>query len=379
MLTDADFRGSVEIDLAALRHNLSVVREQIGNAQLLAMVKADAYGHGLVRVAQTLMEEGVQWLGVARLDEARVLRGQGVQSRLLVMAPISPSRFAEIASLRLDPVLSSREAVGDWVNASAGAAAGSSPVCVHLKIDTGMHRLGLAPSELPGAVELLRRGGGLQLQGVLSHLRESERLDGSGTEAQRQEFERAIEAAALRCAPGILRHLANSAAALHWPATRNDLVRVGGALYGMDLAASSVERHSADRTLRPVMKVRAPIVQLRDIEQGEGVGYNARWRAPRPSRIATVPIGYGDGYPPGLRGAPALLHGRRVPVVGAVSMDLLTLDVTGCPAEVGDEVVMLGSQEGDRIHSHELASRLDEPEYAITCRFSLRLPRLYRA
>ena len=356
----------VEIDLDALAGNLRVLRQRVGAAAILAVVKADAYGHGAVAVARALEREGADWLGVALVEEGARLRRAGVDLPILVLGTIQGGEIEEVRAHRLTPAVSSLDQLRMWASAG-GERAGAPPQSLHLKVDTGMHRLGLPATDWAAAAGLLAASPSLRLDGLLSHLAEAEDLAGDFTALQERRFAAALEL--FSAAP--IQHLANSAAALHRPSTRHSLVRAGLALYGIDPARRASE-------LVGVMSVKARLVQIREIDAGERVGYGASWVAPRPSRIGVVPLGYADGYPWRLGNhARAWIDGAFVPLVGAVSMDMVTLDLTGTTAEVGGVVTLMAGSADRGPTAVELAQRAGTVAYEILCHFGLRLPKQY--
>jgi alanine racemase len=369
----------VDVDLAALEHNLSRIRERLAGsgAGILAVVKADAYGHGAVGVSRVLAAGGVDWLGVALLEEGAEIRRAGVEVPILVLGTARPAKIALYSRYRLTPTISSLAELALW-REWTGDQAQAQPV--HLKVDTGMGRLGVAMDEVPRALELLRGTPRLRLAGLLSHFGDADDPDSPRNPAQEARFAAVLAQLTPQEREGILIHMANSAAALHRPGSRYALVRVGIALYGLD----PVERPdrplpAAERTsLRPVMAVRARIVQLREVPAGTAVSYGGRTVTRRRSRIAVVPVGYADGYAWRLTDkAEALLRGRRVPVAGSVTMDMTLLDVTDTGAELGEEVVLLGAQGNEEITATELALHAGTISWEILCHLGLRLPRRY--
>ena len=362
----------VEIDLDALSHNLRVLRRRVGEARILAVVKADAYGHGAIAVARALERRGVDWLGVALVEEGAKLRRSGVELPILVLGTIQAGEIDEARAHRLTPAVSSLDQLAMWARATTESTA----VSVHVKVDTGMHRLGLSPREWREAADLLAATPGLRLDGLLSHLAESEDLGSELTARQEESYQEALAifhpaGATPSGAPRPLLHLANSAAALHRPTTRHSLVRAGLALYGIDPAGLETE-------LAGVMRVKARLVQVREVEAGERVGYGGSWIAERPSLIGVAPLGYADGYPWRLGNrARAFIDGAFVPVVGAVSMDMVTLDLTATAAEVGTIVTLLAGSAEQGPTAVELAERAGTVPYEILCHFGLRLPKQY--
>ena len=365
--TQALRRAWVEIDLQALRRNYRRLRDRVSPARILAVVKADAYGHGAVAVAHALEREGVAGFAVATAEEAIELREAGVAASILVLSPLPPEAAGTLRRYALTPVVSSLESLAALESSSKGGE-WISPL--HLKFDTGMTRLGIDSREAATVLEFVRSAKGLRLEGVMSHLAEAEIPESAANRMQQDRFEEILALLEERERAQLVIHLANSAAALHLPQTRFDWVRLGIALYGYDSAGRLAE------DLEPVLSVEAEIVQVKEIPSGTRVGYGGRWTAERPSRIGIVPVGYADGYSWRLGNrAHALVGGQRVPVVGSVSMDLLALDVTDCRAGVGERATLLGRQGVERISASELAAEVGTIPYQLLCLFGLRLPR----
>jgi alanine racemase len=369
---DAALRPAwVRVDLDALAANARRLGERLAPARLGAVVKADAYGHGAVRVSLALERAGVALLCVALVEEGVELRRAGVAAPVLVMGPVHPAQVPVLRRHRLTPAVGSLSQLDLWREA---ALAGPEPQPVHLEVDTGMTRLGITPEEVPAALDLVRRSPQLALAGVMSHFGDADRLDSPRNLEQEERFAEVLGLLTAAERGSVLVHMANSAAGLHRPAARFDLVRCGLALWGIDPAGVVGE-------LTPIASVASQVARLQEVPAGRAVGYGSRWRAPAPSRLATVPVGYADGYPWSLVGrGEALVGGRRVPVVGAVSMDLTVLDVTALPAVAeGDEVVLLGRQGGEEVTAVELAERAGTIPYEILTRLGQRLPRCFLA
>jgi len=369
----------VDVDLAALEHNLARIRERLAGsgARVMAVVKADAYGHGAVGVSRALEAAGVDWLGVALLEEGAEIRRAGVEVPILVLGTARPAKIALYARYGLTPTISSVSELALWRNWTAGQ---TTVQPIHLKVDTGMGRLGVPVAKVPQALELLRTHPGLELAGLLSHFGDADDLESPRNPAQEARFSEVLGLLTPEERERTLIHMANSAAALHRPASRYGLVRLGIALYGLD-PAERPDRPLAPEArtdLRPVMSVRARIVQIRGLPAGTAVSYGGRTVTRRRSVIAVVPVGYADGYAWRLTGkAEALVRGRRVPVAGSVTMDMTLLDVTDAGAELGDEVVLLGRQGDEEITATELAAHAGTISWEILCHLGLRLPRRY--
>jgi alanine racemase len=365
-----------EVNLAHLRHNLRVVQRLAGGRPVWAVLKADGYGHGAKAVARTLERAGASGMCVALLEEGIELRDAGIKIPILVTGGYYGRAWGELLRHDLTPVLHDLgqvEALADEVRFSA-----SEPIRAHVKIDTGMSRLGMSSGELPKLAEALARHPEVQLDGLMTHFACADAGETPSLDAQLDRFD---EATAVLARHGVVprqRHAANSAALMRSERAWLDLVRPGIALFGVEPKAGLC------RELRPVMRVRTEIVALRDLPVGATAGYGGTWVAQRPSRIATVPIGYADGLVRALSNQGSLLvRGRRAPIAGAVSMDMTMLDVTDVEAvRVGDECCVLGTQKGplgeDTITASEVAAELRTIPWEVMTNVSRRVPRFYR-
>jgi len=333
-------RGVCAVDLDALSHNLREVQRVVGpRVRTCAVVKADAYGHGAVPVSRRLLSDGVQMLAVASLDEARELRRGGIAAPVLVLGGVAPGEAAVAVDLGLSVVA--------WDPASISRIAAAVPagrrLRIHLKVDTGLGRIGALPVEIDAVCEALRSSA-LEVEGVLSHLASGEIPGDPGVGRQIEEFERVLAALADRGFRPALRHLANSGGLLADRRTHFDMVRPGLVLYGA--LPSPV---LADRVrLRPVMQLRASVLQVKEIPAGHGVGYGSTHRMANDGRIAVLHLGYAQGVTRALsnRGT-AILRGRPAPILGLVSMDHTTVDASAIPdVQVGDEAILWGSDAG---------------------------------
>jgi alanine racemase len=363
-----------EIDLGAIRENVLLACRLAGpTAQVMAVVKADAYGHGAAPVARTALTSGASWLGVALPEEAVILREDGIRSRILVLGPITPEQAELVVDHGLD------QCVSDPAQAEAldrMARRRGRVVSIHLKVDTGMGRVGLPPREVRPAVEQLARLPAIRLAGLMTHFADADADDPVFTQEQASRFEAAVQA--LRDA-GIavpLRHAANSAALLLVPETRLDLVRPGIMLYGCHPRGA---RRPDDPVLHPALRLRTAITQVKELPAGSSVSYGRTFTASRDMRIATIPIGYADGLPRMLsdRGQ-VLIRGRRAALVGRVCMDMTMVDVTALPeVRAGDEAVLIGRQGDEEITADEVAALAGTISYEILCRLGPRVPRVY--
>lgn len=361
------------VDLAALASNLRVVRDSIGErCQVLAVVKADAYGHGAPAVAQALLSLGVKHFAVATLSEGVVLREARISAPVLVMGGIQPEDYPTAWAYRLTPVLYDASQLPLLARCVPRRL---RPYPVHLKIDTGMARLGLSPEELADVLASPEWGRTLMIEGLMTHLADADGADPAYTHRQLQRFGAllaVVEKAGIR-APLI--HAANSAAILRHPSARFTAVRPGIMLYGYHTLAGE----EALPALRPALSWTTKVVQVRAVAPGDSVSYNRAFVARRPLRVAVLPVGYADGYSRALsnRGA-VLIQGFRAPIVGRICMDLTMVDVTACPdVRPGTDAVLLGAQEGGRITADDLAAWVGTIPYEILCAVGPRVPRIY--
>lgn len=365
-----------EVDLDAIAHNVGALRAAVAPAEVWAVVKADGYGHGAVRVAQQALQAGATGLCVALTAEGVALREGGVEEPILVLSEQPPGDAAAIACHRL----TATAYTAAYVDALAAASLESGTVGVHVKVDTGMHRVGAAPRDAPALVERVNAlAPALRCEGVFTHLACADDPEAPANAEQLAAFEDVLDALeSAGCRPPVV-HAANSAAALALPRSRASLVRAGIALYGISPGAGV--DHLA-RDLRPALSLRARVSYVKRVRAGSHVSYGWRHRVEQDTTLATVPIGYADGVSrrlgtmPGQRGADVLVGGHRCPIVGVVTMDQLVVDVGDRPVDVGDEVVLLGAQGGDRIRAEDWADRLGTIGYEVVCAISARVPRV---
>ncbi len=365
-----------EIDLAALRYNIRQVQGLLGDGtEILAIVKADAYGHGAVPICQHLKAEGIECFGVATLEEGVALRESGLSSPILILAGVFPQDLPSIVERRLTPVIQDLDAARG-LDAAAGRLGRRIPV--HLKIDTGMSRLGIPWREWEGALKAFQPLGHLEVEGLISHFSVAERDkkdDRLFTEEQILRFEHCLEQSRKAGIEPRYIHMANSAAMALWKGSRFNLVRPGLMLYGIHPSSTARQRIS----LRPVLQWKTRILSLRQIPAGDPVSYGRTFFCRRDSRIATLAVGYADGYSRRLsnRGE-VLIRGKRAKISGMVCMDLTMVDVTDVPGvQMGDEVVLLGRQESDEITVSELADWMETISYEVLCGIGKRVRRVY--
>ncbi|MEO1067670.1 MAG: alanine racemase [Cyanobacteria bacterium J06638_6] len=368
-------RAWVEINLAAVRHNVGQFRQLLPDAtQLMAVVKADAYGHGAVTVAQTALQSGAAWLGVATVPEGIELRAAGVQAPILVMGAVnSAEEMQAIAHWRLQPTLVNPKQALVFAD-TLGRLAAARPVRVHLKIDTGMSRLGFPWAEAVDFVRFVRQLPHLKIDSLYSHLATADDPDPTTMEQQQQRFATAI--ANLRqehLLPARL-HLANTAATLADSTLHYDQVRVGLGLYGLYPAPHLCYRIA----LQPVMQIKARITHLKEVPAGTGVSYGHQYRCDRPMRLAVVGIGYADGVPRVLSNRlQVIVKGQLAQQVGTITMDQLMVDVSGLPnLQEGDVVTLLGRDGPHTISPDDWATMANTISWEILCGFKHRLPRI---
>jgi alanine racemase len=366
-------RAAVEIDPGAVTANARALVDLAGGAELCAVVKADGYGHGATEVARSAVAGGATWLAVALVGEGRQLREAGLEVPIMVLSEPPVEAMAEACAARLTPTVYTR----DGVEAAAKAAeAAGGPWSVHLKVDTGMHRVGADPSDAVDLAGLIVARSELRLGGTFTHLAVADEPDRPETALQLDRFAAVLERLARAGIDPGLRHAANSAGHIAHPESRLDLVRVGIALYGI-APAPALEGMVG---LRPAMSVRSAVSFVRSIDAGEGVSYGLRHVVDRPSRLAVVPLGYADGVSRRLfeTGGEVLIGGVRRPIRGVVTMDQFVVEVTDGPeVRPGDEVVLIGSQGDERITAQEWADRLGTIAYEVVCGFGPRIPRRY--
>jgi alanine racemase len=363
-----------EVDLAAVRANTRVLADLASPAALLAVVKADAYGHGAVPVARAALDAGATWLGVALVEEGATLRAAGIDAPILVLSEPAPAAADAVVAHGLTPVVYTP--AGIEALAKAVVDAGSDPLPVHLKVDTGMHRAGCTVDDAPSLVEAIAARPELVLEGICTHFAVADEPGHAYTLEQVARFDAVLDDLDARgVRPGLV-HAANSAGLLGEPSHSYDLVRVGIALYGVP-PADELEHRVA---LQPVLSLHARVAHVKTLPAGSRVSYGLRYELEREGTIATVPVGYADGVPRnlGLHGGEVLVRGRRFPIAGTVTMDQLMVDVGDTPVEVGDDVVLLGRQGDEEITAGEWARRLGTIAYEIVTGIGPRVPRRYR-
>jgi alanine racemase len=361
------------VNLAALAHNLSHIKRCLSpGTDIMAVVKANAYGHGAVEIAHALARQGIGRFAVASLDEGIALRQAGLSGSIVVLGALLEEQVSDLVAHRLTPVISDGR-----ILPSLAKEAGShqAPYPIHLKVETGMGRLGVSPQELLSLLDdpIIRNP--LQVEGIMTHLADADGADNAATERQLNLFRAMLEQIRQRGVTVPLLHAANSAAIVRFPETHFSLVRPGIMLYGYHTLPASIP--SPD--LKPVLSLRTTVVQLRTIPRGGAVSYNGTFVATRPTRIAVLPIGYADGYSRRLshRGS-VLLQGRRAPIVGLVCMDMIMIDVTDIASvQIGETATLIGQQGQESIWADEVASWVGTIPYEVLCGIGPRVPRIY--
>lgn len=363
----------LEIDLRALASNVKNIKRKLGKrVQLLAVVKADGYGHGSYEVSKVALKNGAGSLGVAFLEEGIELRENGIKAPILILSPEFYGREKELVKYDLQPAIADLDFVK---NLNREAKKQNKIAEVYLKIDTGMRRYGIEPSS---ALDFVRRFQGLKnirLKGVLSQFSTTEDSDKDFAEKQLYLFMKAVKHLEELNGDRLVRSIANSGAFLKFPQSYFDQVRVGILMYGIYPSPKMVKRLEVN----PVMSLKSRIVQIKEVQKGESIGYGRTFITKRRTKIGTIPLGYADGYPWQLsnRGK-VLVKGKRVPIIGRVCMDAFMIDLTALKdVKTGEEVVLMGRQGKEKIEVHQIAGWANSFSYEIVSRMGIRLPRVY--
>ncbi|AKX95009.1 alanine racemase [Moorella thermoacetica] len=363
-----------EIDLEAVARNVRAIKKILApQTEIMAIVKANAYGHGAGPVARTALANGVSWLGVATLGEALDLRREGITAPLLILGYTPPEDAGRVVEADISQTVFS---VDQARALNAAAAAVGTRARLHLKIDTGMGRLGFLPREAVTAARAIADLPHVTLEGIFTHFAASDAADKTYTQRQLGLFQQVIAELEKQGITFPWRHAANSGAIIDLPGTHFNLVRAGIILYG-HYPSPEVQRERL--ALTPVMTLKTRVVLVKEVPAGSYISYGCTYRTPGPARIATLPVGYADGYSRLLSNrAEVLVRGRRVPIVGRICMDQCMIDVTAIPeVRVGDEVVLFGRQGGQTLTVEEVAAWMGTINYEILCLISKRVPRVY--
>ncbi len=365
----------VEIDLEALTHNIREIRRHLGDKEIVAVVKADAYGHGSLAAARVLLREGASALAIATLEEAKELREAGFRCPILMMG-ITPGRYAHVLlEYDITPVVTSVENAADYSRAAVEAG---EVLPVYLALDSGMGRIGFLPDEAGlAAAKRVAAMDNLRVVGLFSHFASADEADKAYSYRQIETFRNfaaALEAAGI---PLLKKMLSNSAAIMELPDAWYDAVRPGIILYGY-YPSDEVDASILD--LQPVMSVKAEIVQIKTVPAGTAVSYGRRFVTERESLIGTLPLGYADGYPRALSGkARAIVRGQYAPIIGNICMDQCMVDLTDVPGvKAGDTAILMGRDGDKRITPEEIAAKTGTINYEVICGFGLRLRKIYK-
>jgi alanine racemase len=376
-----------EVSIAAILHNLRVIRRQVGRERkILAVVKANAYGLGAVPISKALARAGTEWFGVTCSSEGIELRDAGIRKRILVLTGFWPGEEKILLDNELTPTVTRVDQLRalDLAAARISKRKNNFRAPFHLKINTGMNRLGIEPSEVEAFAKALEKCPHLALEGTYTHFASAEDFTSDQTIEQENKFSDALDRLrSFGLSPGMV-HLANSGAICARPSTWADIVRPGAILYGYHQGFTPPEKKAevmAQMDLRPCLSLRARIISLRDIAAGQAVGYGARFVAKRPSRIAVIAAGYADGVVrQRTNNGSVLLRGRRVPLVGTISMDLATVDATEVPnAAIGDIVTIYGKEKFDSIEVSDVAREINTVTSDLLCALGRRVRRFYLA
>lgn len=363
----------VEVNLGAIRENVREIKNLLKPSILLmAVVKANAYGHGAIEVSKAAIESGVNRLGVAFAEEGVELREAGISVPIQILSEVSLETVDLVLAYDLIPTVYTREVAGKL---SKAAKTHGRKVKVHVKVDTGMNRLGLFPEETLDFLSCLRSLENIEVEGIFTHFALADNSQSSYTRVQFEKFKKLISELENKGFKIPIKHAANSAATMLFKETHLDMVRIGVALYG--LHPSSSTRKILD--LKPVLIWKAKVSFVKTLEAGEGVSYGLTYRVPKKTQIATIPLGYADGYTRLLSNkSEVLVNGKRAPVVGNICMDHLMINAGNIPDVVkGTEVVLIGKQKNEEISSDEIASILGTINYEVVCMIDRRIPRVY--
>ncbi len=370
-----------EVDLDAIRANTRHVAARIGGAALCAVVKADGYGHGAVQSATAMLEAGAQGLAVAIVDEGVELRQARITAPILLLSEPPGDVMSAALAAGLTPTLTTPEGVAHAAEAAKQIGANHP---IHVKIDTGMHRMGVDVADLAELMTAVAAQDQLVIEGLYTHLAVADESDDESTAYTAEQIARFDEAVAIAERLGIeppVLHIGNSAGALAVPSSRRTMVRTGIALYGEVPSGDVARIAGAERPLErtPALTFKAAVSAVRHLDAGERPSYGRRRPLARPGRVVTVPIGYADGFPRALFGAgqEVLIGGTRFPLAGSVTMDQIVVDVGDAEVSVGDEVVLLGAQGSERITATEWAEHLGTITYEVLCGIGPRVPRRY--
>jgi len=359
----------LEIDLDAIRNNVRAV-ERRTNTNVMAVIKANGYGHGALQVAQAATEAGATWCGVARMEEALTLRDQGISSELMVLGYTPPALIPDAIAQNIHVAVYDPQMAEAYLGYAKKSA---SPLKVHVKVETGMGRLGMVPAKAAEFLKVYHKNENLDIDGIFTHFAKADEPDEETTRVQLSRFIALLEDLRKDGLMPKTVHTGNSAAIINFPQAYFDLVRPGIAIYGLNPSPET----PLSEDFRPALTWKARLTSLRTLPPGHGVSYGHKYVTSSEERIGVIPVGYGDGYRR-VPGQQVLIRGQRVNVVGQVCMDQCMLQLDAIPdAQVGDEVVLLGSQGSHRITADDLANKWGTINYEVVCGLADRLPRIY--
>lgn len=369
-MTDTVRPAWADIDLLAISDNVSVLQKMFAPAELCAVVKADGYGHGSVQVAEAALDGGAQRLAVALVEEGRKLRRAGIEAPILLLSQPSVAAMKEVVAYEITPTLYTLEGV------RALADVATKPFPVHIKIDTGMNRVGTKPDSAREVIDAVVAADNLIWEGLYTHFAVADEPNNEFTQKQAARFDELLDKIALDYDLPPLIHACNTAGGVVFPSQRRSLVRCGVGIYGV---APSDEVALPDG-IKPAMKVSTQVSLVKRVEKGEAISYGQRYTLDRPANIATIPLGYADGVfrVLGSRRCDVLIGGKRHPMAGNVTMDQTMIDCGDDPVSVGDEVVLIGAQGSEEVTANEWGELADTIGYEVICRIGPRLPRRYR-
>ncbi|MBN1549926.1 alanine racemase [bacterium] len=361
-----------EIDLSAIKHNLTTIQQRVKPAKIIAVVKANAYGHGIIRVADAAVKSGVDFLGVGFLEEGLLLRRRGFKIPILVLGGVLFRQIQKFLLNRLDITVSS---LGLAYAVNKAAAKLGTIANVHLKFDTGLNRIGISHRKASLVFERIVPLKNIKISGIYSHFATADEADKTFTELQIKRFENIIETAkSFHFEPEHI-HIACSGAILQHPGSYYNMIRVGLIMYGLYPHLN----YNPNLNVKPVLTFKSRVVFLKDVNEGEPISYGRIYYTQQRSKIATIPVGYGDGYNRRLSNkGNVLINGRRYPVVGTVCMDQIMVDLgPDSSVKIGDEVVLYGNQGTESIRVEEVASQIGTIPYEVTCWLARRVPRIF--
>ncbi len=373
MNTDA-YSTWLEVDLGAIKGNLQRIRAMTGR-KVMAVIKANGYGHGALAVARAVQEAGADWCGVARIEEALYLRESGVDSDIMVLGYTPPALIPQAIAANIHVAIYDIEMARAYEALAASPRLGNARLKAHLKVETGMGRLGMVPALVPDFLERMQKNPRIVIDGIFTHFARADEPHAASTAEQLARFNALLETLrrADLCPPMV--HAANSAAVLNYPEAYYDMVRPGIAIYGLNPSPES----RLPEGFRTALTWKARLTSVRTLPPGHGVSYGSIYVTSARERIGVIPIGYGDGFRRN-SGQKAIIHGEMVDVIGRVCMDQCMLQLDKIPrARVGDEVVLLGQQGDRRISADDLAARWGTINYEVVCGLADRLPRVYGA